>query len=113
MDYSGALKISLSPTLLHPLFQIPCLISCECSAVSDTVFYGFNDSIHLSPGSVIHYLTAIRVNGTSFVPVHFTQYQGTVQVTFSTNTTVGFFETYNVLAYTSNHEKDDAMIVAS
>ncbi len=34
-------------------------------------------------------------------------------MSFSTNTTVGFYETYNVLAYTSNHEKSDTMIVVS
>lgn len=40
-------------------------------------------------------------------------FQATVQVSLSTDTIVNYWETYNVLAYTHNHEREDAMIVVS
>lgn len=40
-------------------------------------------------------------------------FKGTVEIGLSTDTIVNFWDTYNILAYTSVHQNEDSVIVVS
>ena len=72
--------------------------------LSDTVSKGVYDHSSFQSAQCL---------STSVVTAVYLLQQATVQVSLSTDTIVNFWQTYNVLAYTHNHERDDAMIVVS